>query len=131
MAADAPAQKKEEDLVRAILRLASTNSASHLRRPRAPDASPLLLRHGVSRTRSSAFARSRAPRPSRVRFVRRVAQDMLEEDDEFEEFEQESWDVAAEDAEDQQLWQEGWDEDDTEGDFTQQLRAELAKHASS
>lgn len=66
-----------------------------------------------------------------ARFVPCGAQDMLEEDDEFEEFEQESWDVAAEDAEDQQLWQEGWDEDDAEGEFTQQLRAELAKHASS
>lgn len=52
---------------------------------------------------------------------------MLEEDDEFEEFEQETWDLQAEDAEDQQLWQDGWDEDDGDDDFTKQLRAELAK----
>lgn len=52
---------------------------------------------------------------------------MLEEDDEFEEFEQETWVAADEDAEDQQLWQDGWDEDDADGDFTQQLRAELSK----
>lgn len=55
---------------------------------------------------------------------------MLEEDDEFEEFETETWEVAAEDAEDQQLWQDDWDEDETENDFTQQLRAELAKPAA-
>jgi len=59
--------------------------------------------------------------------MRRAAQDMLEEDDEFEEFEQESWDLSAEDARDQQLWQDGWDEDEGEGHFTQQLRAELSK----
>ncbi|KAG8458221.1 hypothetical protein KFE25_001513 [Diacronema lutheri] len=56
--------------------------------------------------------------------------DMLEEDDEFEEFEAESWDLTAEDAEDQQLWQDDWDEDDAKNDFTQQLRAELAKPVS-
>jgi hypothetical protein len=56
---------------------------------------------------------------------------MLEEDDEFEEFEQETWDPKAEAAEDQQLWQDGWDEDDDDGEFTQQLRAELAKGISS
>jgi len=55
---------------------------------------------------------------------------MLEEDDEFEEFEAESWDLTAEDAEDQQLWQDDWDEDDAKNDFTQQLRAELAKPVS-
>ncbi|KAJ1652292.1 hypothetical protein IWQ61_007338 [Dispira simplex] len=52
---------------------------------------------------------------------------MLEEDDEFEEFEVEDWNDAQEDPLDVNQWEDNWDDDDIEDDFSQQLRAELAK----
>jgi len=118
--ATAGAQKKEEDLVSAqrprarssgCLRSARIVLHQSLRVPQRVIACVTLTPHMCSRQLCLA----------------RAAQDMLEEDDEFEEFEQESWNLTAEDAEDQQLWQDGWDEDDGEGDFTTQLRAELNK----
>ena len=54
--------------------------------------------------------------------------DLLAEDDEFEEFDAETWDKADEDHEDQALWGDNWDDDDVgDDDFSKQLRAELAK----
>lgn len=52
--------------------------------------------------------------------------DVLEEDDEFEEFEQQEWTAAEQDVEDAQLWQDGWEDDEDDDNFTRQLRAELA-----
>ncbi|KAJ2391506.1 hypothetical protein GGI23_005405 [Coemansia sp. RSA 2559] len=52
---------------------------------------------------------------------------MLEEDDEFEEFEIEDWNEDAEDKEDVTLWDDNWDDDDLEDDFSKQLRVELEK----
>ncbi|KAJ1668411.1 hypothetical protein IW140_000239 [Coemansia sp. RSA 1813] len=52
---------------------------------------------------------------------------MLEEDDEFEEFEVEDWNEDAEDKEDVTLWDDNWDDDDLEDDFSKQLRVELEK----
>jgi len=53
--------------------------------------------------------------------------DVLAEDDEFEEFEAETWDQAEEEAEDEQLWGDNWDDDELHDDFTKQLRQEFAK----
>jgi 26 proteasome complex subunit DSS1 len=52
--------------------------------------------------------------------------ELLEEDDEFEEFEGTTWkDVATESNTDDQLWQDDWDDDDMNDDFTQQLKAQI------
>jgi len=51
----------------------------------------------------------------------------LEEDDEFEEFPQETWEKQEEETEDRQLWGDNWDDDDLDEDFSNQLRAELNK----
>jgi len=55
--------------------------------------------------------------------------DLLEEDDEFEEFPADTWTAADEDGGDaEQLWGDNWDDDDAHfDDFANQLRAELAK----
>ncbi|KAJ2518024.1 hypothetical protein GGI11_002981 [Coemansia sp. RSA 2049] len=55
------------------------------------------------------------------------AASMLEEDDEFEEFEIEDWNEDDEDKEDVTLWDDNWDDDDLEDDFSKQLRVELEK----
>ncbi|KAF2428802.1 hypothetical protein EJ08DRAFT_735377 [Tothia fuscella] len=53
----------------------------------------------------------------------------LEEDDEFEDFPAEDW--AEEDTElpsgNQHLWEESWDDDETNDDFSKQLKEELKK----
>ncbi|GMM37950.1 hypothetical protein DASC09_052750 [Saccharomycopsis crataegensis] len=53
----------------------------------------------------------------------------LEEDDEFEDFQEETWldehDVGKQDQ--GKLWDEDWDDEDVEDDFAQQLKSELAK----
>lgn len=49
----------------------------------------------------------------------------LEEDDEFEEFE-DDWIPEQEDKEDHTLWEDDWDDEDVEEDFSVQLRKELA-----
>jgi 26 proteasome complex subunit DSS1 len=51
----------------------------------------------------------------------------IEEDDEFEEFDPAKWGAQDEDAEDAQQWKDNWDDDDIEDDFTNHLRAELAR----
>jgi 26 proteasome complex subunit DSS1 len=51
----------------------------------------------------------------------------LEEDDEFEEFEQEHWGAAEEDASDAKQWQDNWDDDQGDDKFVAQLREQLAK----
>jgi len=55
---------------------------------------------------------------------------VLEEDDEFEEFEQQEWAAGEQDAEDPALWQDGWDDDEEDNNFTAQLRAELTASES-
>lgn len=51
----------------------------------------------------------------------------LEEEDEFEEFQVEDWDAKQEDPQRQELWEQDWDDDNLEDDFSQKLKAELAK----
>ena len=52
--------------------------------------------------------------------------ELLEEDDEFEEFEPQEWTAAAEDVQDPDMWQDGWEDDEDDADFTAALRKELA-----
>jgi hypothetical protein len=50
---------------------------------------------------------------------------LLEEDDEFEEFETEDWNEIDKDGEAEKefnLWEDNWDDDNIEDDFTIQLR---------
>jgi 26 proteasome complex subunit DSS1 len=49
---------------------------------------------------------------------------LLEEDDEFEEFEADDWNENDKDNENQEdnLWEDNWDDDNVEDDFTNQLR---------
>ena len=51
--------------------------------------------------------------------------ELLEEDDEFEEFEPQEWTAAAEDVQDPDMWQDGWEDDEDATDLTALLRAEL------
>ena len=62
----------------------------------------------------------------------------LEEDDEFEDFPVDDWDMeeteggAKNEATTQKhLWEESWDDDDTSDDFSQQLKEELKKVEAS
>mmetsp|Transcript_17315 Transcript_17315/g.31066 ORF Transcript_17315/g.31066 Transcript_17315/m.31066 type:complete len:83 (+) Transcript_17315:28-276(+) len=54
-------------------------------------------------------------------------ENLLEEDDEFEEFPQETWGQKDEDQEDEKLWEDNWDDDDVDANFSEQLRAEISK----
>jgi 26 proteasome complex subunit DSS1 len=54
----------------------------------------------------------------------------IEEDDDFEEFNPAKWGSEDEDAEDAQQWKDNWDDDDIDDDFTNHLRAELARGSS-
>ena len=51
---------------------------------------------------------------------------MVEEDDEFEEFENENWGAEEEDVSDTKQWMDNWEDDDS-GDaaFIQKLREQL------
>jgi|TARA_B110000091_G_C13438893_1_gene319194 hypothetical protein len=53
--------------------------------------------------------------------------DVLEEDDEFEEFEQEHWGAAKKDESDAKQWQDNWDDDTQEDSFVTNLREQLSK----
>eukprot|EP00211_Chloroparvula_japonica_P018647 CAMPEP_0119118320 /NCGR_PEP_ID=MMETSP1310-20130426/219_1 /TAXON_ID=464262 /ORGANISM="Genus nov. species nov., Strain RCC2339" /LENGTH=75 /DNA_ID=CAMNT_0007107667 /DNA_START=14 /DNA_END=241 /DNA_ORIENTATION=- len=55
----------------------------------------------------------------------------LEEDDDFEEFENDEWDEAEEEQADVDQWENDWDDDDLTDDFSKQLRAELEKHGKA
>jgi len=52
------------------------------------------------------------------------ALELLEEDDEFEEFEGANLQNQT-DAEDKQLWQDDWEDDNVNDDFTAQLREQI------
>jgi len=53
----------------------------------------------------------------------------LEEDDEFEDFPSEDWTEENTDlpSGNNHLWEESWDDDDTNDDFSAQLKEELKK----
>ncbi|EWM23966.1 hypothetical protein Naga_100027g21 [Nannochloropsis gaditana] len=54
--------------------------------------------------------------------------DVLEEDDEFEEFADPDWDAVVDEAQDEQQWQDDWDDDKADDEFSKHLRQELEKH---
>ncbi|OSX68831.1 hypothetical protein BU14_2194s0001 [Porphyra umbilicalis] len=56
--------------------------------------------------------------------------DVLEEDDDFEEFEEDRWVEAAATADGatEREWQDDWDDEAADDDFVGRLRAELAAH---
>lgn len=51
--------------------------------------------------------------------------DLLQEDDEFEEFETDDWDIRKEDQTDIKVWEDNWDDDNVDSDFAKHLRQEL------
>ena len=55
----------------------------------------------------------------------KVDVDLLEEDDEFEEFPQDDWDVRKEDQADINVWEANWDDDKTDSEFSDHLRKVL------
>ena len=61
---------------------------------------------------------------------KRVDIDKLDEDDEFEEFPTDDWDIRQEDQTDIQVWEDNWDDDDTESDFAKHLKSELESHGN-
>ncbi|XP_003567615.1 protein DELETION OF SUV3 SUPPRESSOR 1(I) [Brachypodium distachyon] len=57
--------------------------------------------------------------------------DLLEDDDEFEEFEvDQEWDDKEDGDEAVQQWENDWDDDDVNDDFSLQLRKELESYSS-
>uniref|UniRef100_A0A6M2DQG0 26S proteasome complex subunit SEM1 n=1 Tax=Xenopsylla cheopis TaxID=163159 RepID=A0A6M2DQG0_XENCH len=52
--------------------------------------------------------------------------DLLEEDDEFEEFPCDDWASQDEDADDVTVWEDNWDDDNVKDDFSQQLRSQMS-----
>lgn len=58
---------------------------------------------------------------------------LLENEDEFEEFEVDEWNMAQQDLNDDELWEQEWDDDAVgRDDFSQRLKAELNRnHAMS
>ncbi|KAK1867265.1 hypothetical protein I4F81_009772 [Pyropia yezoensis] len=59
--------------------------------------------------------------------------DVLEEDDDFEEFEEDRWVEAAAttDGATEREWQDDWDDEAADDNFIGRLREELAAHAPS
>jgi len=55
-----------------------------------------------------------------------IQKDILEEDDEFEEFEDETWTKEAEEFDKELQWVDDWDDElQFDDNFSKQLRAEL------
>lgn len=63
--------------------------------------------------------------PATTATQNKVELGLLEEDDEFEEFETEDWNEIDKDGDAEKevnLWEDNWDDDNIEDDFTMQLR---------
>lgn len=56
-----------------------------------------------------------------------VDQDVLEEDDDFEEFEDEDFGEVKPAPEEELQWEDNWDDEEDDDDFAKRLRDELAK----
>ncbi|CAO2192567.1 unnamed protein product [Urochloa humidicola] len=64
--------------------------------------------------------------PAKPEVTEEAKMDLLEDDDEFEEFEiDQEWDDKEEGNEALQQWEDDWDDDDVNDDFSLQLRKEL------
>ncbi|CAO2184745.1 unnamed protein product, partial [Urochloa humidicola] len=69
--------------------------------------------------------------PAKPEVTEEAKMDLLEDDDEFEEFEiNQEWDDKEEGNEALQQWEDDWDDDDVNDDFSLQLRKELESNAS-
>jgi 26 proteasome complex subunit DSS1 len=64
--------------------------------------------------------------PQMAKEPQKESLEVLEEDDEFEEFE-DDWDPKDEDQTDEKQWEDDWDDEDVDDDFSKQLRSELEK----
>jgi len=53
--------------------------------------------------------------------------EILESDDEFDDFEQEDWTSQMTDQDDLKMWKEEWTENEPDDEFTKRLKEELAK----
>ncbi|CAO2192737.1 unnamed protein product [Urochloa humidicola] len=68
--------------------------------------------------------------PAKPEVTEEAKMDLLEDDDEFEEFEiDQEWDDKEEGNEALQQWEDDWDDDDVNDDFSLQLRKELESNA--
>ncbi|CAL4963890.1 unnamed protein product [Urochloa decumbens] len=68
--------------------------------------------------------------PTKPELTEEAKMDLLEDDDEFEEFEvDQEWDDKEEGNEALQQWEDDWDDDDINDDFSLQLRKELESNA--
>ena len=68
---------------------------------------------------------SAAPTTATTATQNKIELGLLEEDDEFEEFETEDWNEIDKDGDNDKelnLWEDNWDDDNVEDDFTIQLR---------
>lgn len=61
----------------------------------------------------------------------KVDADVLEEDDEFEEFEEADWGEVKPALEDAVQWEDNWDDEEDDADFSKRLREELAKESAA
>jgi len=57
-------------------------------------------------------------------------QNHIDEDDDFEDFPSDDWNVQK-DQEDAQYWEDNWDDSDIDDEFSKQLRAELQNKQKS
>jgi len=77
--------------------------------------------------KTMASSSSSAPAPTAAEEKKVPVYEVLEEDDEFEEFQEKNWGTKEEDGEDAVMFEEDWDDTEINDDFTNQLRKELAK----
>jgi 26 proteasome complex subunit DSS1 len=56
-----------------------------------------------------------------------VDTDVLEEDDDFEEFEDDQWNEATPQPDDDLQWEDNWDDEEDDDDFAKRLRAEFER----
>ncbi|KDO31246.1 hypothetical protein SPRG_19533 [Saprolegnia parasitica CBS 223.65] len=80
---------------------------------------------------SKAPAATPAPAPMAASSEPKKMIHVVEEDDEFEEFEEKNWGAKMEEKEShiKLQWQDDWDVDQADDDFCNQLRRELEKNA--
>lgn len=82
------------------------------------------MAEGIEKRSDEAVAEQQEPKeePTTV-----VDTDVLEEDDDFEEFEDDHWDEALPRVEDDLQWEDNWDDEEDDDNFANRLRAELEK----
>ena len=94
--------------------VASLEEEPRLRRRSSHEAAQCASMYGAALSHAPASASAKA------------SIDVVEEDDEFEEFENENWGAEEEDVSDTKQWMDNWEDDDS-GDaaFIQKLREQL------